>query len=318
MAKHAKHAADPTETHVADDAAFSPSFDGDGNSVGSGDAPAYDVAGNNAPEAFSGISVHQRKSRRTRIVLIVASAVLVALLAALAYFAVQLFNEARDVATQSVAKSDAEADDSVASDARGDASSRLAAPDLVGLLGRTQDEAVASLGRGATVASSSDITEETGEGEEKKEEVVGKSVTVTLADEASDARGNTPTVYLTLDKDGAISEAGYSASVGALGYGDVSFSAAVQQEHLVERLLTEVGIPTQDGAVELPAAEQYRTYADDGTTISQEQYTFSGQGAAADGSVHAWTCRLNYDYSAANVSNNLADTLRLVYVYVSK
>ena len=106
--------------------------------------------------------------------------------------------------------------------------------------------------------------------------------------------------------------------MSTLGYGDVSFSDAVTEKHVVETLLGDAGLTVEDGSVELPSADEYRTYANDGKTIAQEQYTFSGEALAAlDGAQHAWQCRLNYDYSAANVSNNLSDTLRLFYVYVN-
>ena len=189
---------------------------------------------------------------------------------------------------------------------------------MVALLGSTEDEAISKVGRGATVASSSDITEEKGEGDSKTTEVVGKTVTLALTEQQADSKGNTPSVYLTLDKDGKITQAGYSAAMSTLGYGDVSFSDAVTEKHVVETLLGDAGLTVEDGSVELPSADEYRTYANDGKTIAQEQYTFSGEAPAAlDGAQHAWQCRLNYDYSAANVSNNLSDTLRLFYVYVN-
>ena len=34
-------------------------------------------------------------------------------------------------------------------------------------------------------------------------------MTLALTDETSDSKGNTPSVYLTLDKEGVITEAGY-------------------------------------------------------------------------------------------------------------
>ena len=303
MAKHAKHA--KTDAAVSKDAESAVEVE-------------YDIAGNDTPEATSGISVHQKKSKRTRTALIVVSVVLVALLAALCYFAFMLYQEASSVADQASSSSATTLKDAAeATDAKKQGS-RLTAPNLVALLGSTQDEAIAKVGRGATVASSSDITQETGEGDSKTTEVVGKTVTIALTDQQADARGNTPSVYLTLDKDGKITQAGYSAAMSTLGFGDVSFSDAVTEKHVVETLLGDAGLSVEEGSVELPSPDAYRTYADDGKTIVQEQYTFSGTAKASSGDAeHAWQCRLNYDYSAANVSNNLADTLRLFYVYVN-
>lgn len=125
-------------------------------------APEYDALENNAPEATKGISVHQKKSKRMRTVLIVVSAVLVVLIAALGYFAFMLYQEASDVASQASNSTVATLKDTAeATDAKKQGS-RLTAPNLVALLGSTEDEAISKVGRGATVASSSDITEEKG------------------------------------------------------------------------------------------------------------------------------------------------------------
>lgn len=277
----------------------------------------YDIAGNDAPEATRGLNLHQKKSRRMRIVLLVVSIVLVVLMCALGYFAFMLVNEARDVAQQSAVQAEQQQDAADASDAKASSTEVGQAPSLVGLLGMTEEEAISKIGSGATETSRKEVTEETGEGGSKKTEVVGANVTLTLTDEPSDSRGNAPSVYLALDKDGKITEVGYAASLSALGYKDVSFSDAVKSEHIVEKLLSDAGIPTTDGTVELPSTDDYRTYAEDGKTIAQEQYTFSGQGTSTDGTPRNWQCRLNYDYSAANVSGNLVDTLRQVYVTVS-
>lgn len=306
MAKHAKHA-----RYAEHDASS------DGASL-LAEGKEKDIAGNDAPEAVSNISIHQRKSKRTRVALIVVSVVLVALMVALGYFAYMLFQEASSVANQAGSSESTTLKNAVeATDAKKQ-SSRLTAPELVALLGATQEEAIEKVGRGATVSNSSDITQETGEGDSKTTEVVGKTVTVALTEQQADSKGNTPSVYLTLDKDGKITQAGYSASMSTLGYGDVSFSDAVLDKHVVETLLGDAGLKVEEGSVELPSPDAYRSYADDGKTIAQEQYTFSGTApSAGDGSQHAWQCRLNYDYSAANVSNNLADTLRIFYVYVN-
>lgn len=308
MAKHAKHARNDNEgPNVAlefVDTAQGASEDPTSSSV--------------APDRHDAHTTHRKASRRMRIVLIVVSIVLVLLMAALCYFAWMLINEARDVAYQSAMQT-AQVDSSASAptaDAGKGSTTRKEAPQLVGLIGKTQDEAIDAVGRGATETSSKEITEETGEGDEKTTEVVGHSVTLALTDETTDSKGNTPSVYLVLDADGFITEAGYSASVGSLGYGDVSFVDAVTSEHIVENLVEMAGIKVETGSVEMPSTEDYRTYADDGKTIAQELYTFAGSGAASDGSSYEWSCKLSYDYSAANVSGNLADTIRQVYVYV--
>lgn len=306
MAKHAKRESDLNEEELND------SMEG----VDEGAASEDQGLGFGKKDDREEMPAHHVKSRRMRTALIVVSVALVLLMAALGYFAWMLIGEARDVAYQSTIQSSQNSKDSASTlDAGSTSADRKETPELVGLIGKTEDEAVALIGRGATETSSSEITEETGEGDEKTTEVVGRNVTLALTDETSDSKGNTPSVYLTLDKEGVITEAGYSASVGSLGYGEVSFVDAVQTEHLVENLVSMAGVPTEEGAVEMPSPESYRSYADDGKTIAQEMYTFEGTGEA-DGASYAWSCKLSYDYSAANVSGNLADTIRQVYLYV--
>ena len=36
-----------------------------------------------------------------------------------------------------------------------------------------------------------------------------------------------------------------------------------------------------------------------------------------DGAPHAWSAVLSYDYSMANASDNLADTVRTIFIYVN-
>ena len=321
MAKHAKHAKQASDIIESEPiSARSETASADfGAPEDTGAMPAGLATGQSPDFVAPAADMHRRKSRRMRIVLIVVSIVLVLLLAALAYFAFTLVNEASNVAYQTASRSDSvEQPAGVASDAKdSDSVEHGDVPALTTLLGKTVDEAVAEVGRGATVTSEKDITEETGEGDDKKTEVVGKSVTVSLADETTDNSGNTPTLYLDCNTDGAITRVGYSTSVASLKYGDMSFADIVQNGHIVENLLTDAGLPTDAGTVALPAATDYRTYADDGTTIVQEVYSFEGTSTATDGSQHAWTCRLSYDYSAANVSGNLADTIKLVQLYIN-
>ncbi len=320
MAKHAKHAkqaSDATEDAVIEVSAEQASSEGGVQDAPDGDVP--DHATGQSPDFVAPVAnIHKRKSRRMRIVLIVVSVVLVLLLAALVYFAFTLVNEANSVAYQTASRESSDAPSSLASDAQDDENVVHGdVPALSGLLGKTTDDAIAEVGRGATITSQKDITEETGKGDKKKTQVVGTSVTVALADETTDNSGNTPTLYFDCDKDGVITRVGYSTSVASLNYGDMSFADIVQNGHIVENLLSDAGLPTDDGAVTLPATDDYRTYADDGTTIVQEAYTFSGTSNATDGSSHKWSCRLSYDYSAANVSGNLADTIKLVQLYIN-
>lgn len=276
----------------------------------------------------SSVNIHHRHSRRMRIVLLVAIILLCVLLAALGYFTIRLFGEVGEVAQQSASSVSSNSDvaglgaeGSLASDVGSSdrVNKKVTIPVLIGLVGLSQDEALEQLGPSASVSSEADITEkaETGEGDDKKEEekVVGKTVTVVLENGAVDSHGTATSAYLTLDEDGIVKTVGYSTSVANLGYGDVSFGDAVG-EHIVEQSLAEAGVPVELGSAVLPDdSTEYKVYSSDGTKLNEEKYTFTGTATVADVE-YAWTVRLSYDYSAANVSDKLSDTIKLLYLYV--
>ncbi|MCR2034965.1 protein kinase [Adlercreutzia mucosicola] len=183
------------------------------------------------------------------------------------------------------------------------------APQLPSLLGLTQDEAVDKLQHGAQVSSSREVNEE---GNPIKTEA-----RVTLTAEPSDGSTNTPTVYLGLNAEGKIVQAGYSASTSSLGYGSLSFADAVSNEDIIQKTLAEAGVPVPGDAVSLPEdPASYTTFDSDGKTRTKEYCSFSGT-VDLEGVAHTWSAVLSYDYSMANASGNLADTVRTIFIYVN-
>lgn len=254
---------------------------------------------------------YMRKSRRMRRILIVVIILLVLILAAMVYFGVQLCKEASSSAVQQALSSEQEVAAIASEDATdsADAAKVTTVPDLVSLLGHTQQEAIDILQHGATAAEPRAVNEE---GNPIKSEV-----RVALTAEPADSRTGTPTVYLGLDADGKIIQAGYSTSTSSLGYGSLSFADAVRTEHIIEKTLAEAGVSVPEGAVELPEdAESYTSFDTDGTTRTKEYCSFNGE-VDIDGAPHAWSAVLSYDYSMANASDNLADTVRTIFIYVN-
>ena len=190
--------------------------------------------GRHSSAAKEEIPSYMRKSRRMRRILIVVVVLLVLLLAAGGYFAVRLFQTAQTAAYQQTQQQQSNQDTSSlqAGSEGNDATStvkKTSAPNLTELLGCTQDDALAKVGRGAQVTVSNEVNEE---GNPIKTEV-----RVALTDEPADTRTGTPTLYLGLDEDGAVVQAGYSAGTASLGYGTLSFSDAVKNESIIEKTL---------------------------------------------------------------------------------
>lgn len=259
------------------------------------------------------VPAYLHKSRRMRRILTVAIIILVVLLAAGAVFAWQLVQAAQTTATQQAQTATQDVTEVLGDGEAEDASTATAktttVPDLVSLLGMTQDEAVEALQHGAQVSSSSAVNEEGNP--------IRTEVRVALTAEPADERSGTPTVYLGLDEAGAVVQAGYSAATSSLGYGSLSFSDAVTNEHIIEKTLDETGAPVEEGTVVLPSDKmEYSSYATDGTTLTREYYSFQGSVDIA-GASHGWSAALSYDYAMANATGNLADTIRTVYVYIN-
>ena len=256
---------------------------------------------------------HQKRSRRMRRILILVAILLLALLGALGYFGWKLYQESLVVAEQETTdvttevKQAAETKE-VAADTGSVSTKNTTVPSLVGLLGKTQQEAVTALGSGATVTLDTEITDETSP--------MMQRITVVLTEEPTDTKSGAPTVYLGLDTKGKVVIAGYSAATASLGYGTLSFADVVTNEHVVENTLKEAGLDIGEGAVVLPDSKVYSNFASDGTTLVKEQCAFDGE-TTQDGVEYNWTSVLIYNYTAANATGNLADTVRQVYVYVS-
>ncbi len=272
--------------------------------------------GKHGKQAKPELAPHLKKSRRVRRILIVVAVLLVVLIVALGYFSFQLYKESQKSVVQQTQAQQSTHDvgslsdgSSVSDSSSATVEKKTEVPNLVNILGQTQDAAVTALAHGAKVTSSKDVNEEGNS--------VKKNVTVKLEAEPADSRSGTPTVYLGLDEEGKIIQAGYSAATSSLGYGSISFSDAVTNQHIVEKTLREGGVNAKDGDAVLPADKtQYTTYASDGTTRTKESCNFSGT-ADVNGTAHSWSSVLLYDYSAANQSGNLADTIRVIYIYVN-
>ena len=272
---------------------------------------ASNLAADEGGSGKSDVPEYMRKSRRMRRILIVIIILLIAILAALAYFGTQLYEEATSSAVQQALTTEQETDAIAADDATASATTAkvTTVPDLVGILGLTQDEAVEKLQHGAQAAEPRAVNEE---GNPIKSEV-----RVALTAEPADSRTGTPTVYLGLDADGKIIQAGYSTSTSSLGYGSLSFKDAVVTENIIEKTLAEAGIPVPEDAVTLPEdPAEYTSVDTDGKTTTKEYCSFSGE-VDIDGVPHTWSAVLSYDYAMANASDNLADTVRTIFVYVN-
>ena len=259
------------------------------------------------------LSAQAQKSHKLRRTLIVIIILVLVLLAALAYFVFHIYTVSQDVAVQQTrqqASSTASLNSGTEGDAKVSTAPTTEVPNLAEVLGLKQDAAIQKLGHGAQVRSTNQLNDEGS--------AVKTQLTVPLTSEPADMQTGTPTVYLGLDSDGTIVQAGYSTSTSSLGYGALSFKDAVTNEHVVEKTLTAADVPVTEGSATLPADKSvYSTYASDGATLVTERSSFSGD-ATVNGKACTWSAVLSYDYTTANLTGDLADTVRIIYIYVTQ
>jgi len=260
-------------------------------------------------------SPRMRRSQRMRRVLIVLIVLLLAGLCALGFFMYRTFTESQEQAVQQTQEQTASSKDSIdaapADDAAAVTAKQADVPDLSAIMGKTQDEAITILKRGAQVTATQPVADEGS--------VIKSNVTVSLTSEPADSRtASTPTVYLGLNADGVVVQAGYSASASALGFGTLSFADAVTNERVIEKTLQKIGVGVPDEVVSLPEnKDDYSSYASDGTTVVKERCSFEGS-ANVNGVPCSWSAVLSYDYTTQILTGNLNDTVRVIYVYVTQ
>lgn len=251
---------------------------------------------------------YRRKPDHVRSVILLCVAVVIALCATFVSFAAQ-YSKAKDVTL--VSDSVVPAHGAIEADEKNpNPVQSVFAPNLVSVLGLSADQAVEQLGHGATITKTEPAFWPSG--------APYKKVTVTLTSERADKLTGTPTVYLALGEEDKVVEIGYQAGLWYLGYGSLSFTDAVNNAHVVEKLLTEAGLPVAEGAVSAPADKAvYGQYGADGVTLEREVHEFTGV-AALDDATYNWRSIVDYDYSFANETSHLANTIRYLSVYISK
>lgn len=260
-----------------------------------------------AKEAQSAFMRRSSKMRKLYVVIIV---LLVIVVAAIGFLAVNIIWTADNSATQQTQATSTDLTDGAdVDDAKDNETPNTTVPNIVELLGKTRKQAISMIGHGADVVSSRKVKDEDSD--------IRRELRIELTDEPSDGKSGAPTVYLSLNKSGKVVHAGYSVATASLGYGSASFSDTVESEHIVENTLGEAGLNVELGSAALPEeVTDYTSYSSDGSTVTKEYCSFAGKGTAS-GKTYDWEAVLSYDYTVANASENLNDTLRTIFVYVS-
>lgn len=173
---------------------------------------------------------------------------------------------------------------------------------LVSLVGKTKEEALLHIGHGAVLL------------EESSAAGFANKATIVLSDVKGDDLAGTPTVVLTLDEGGLASEVSYTFPISLFGYGDIAFAPAVNEFHLIEKVLSAAGLEgVEEGSIVLPEKEAYSIYESDRKTLSMQRFTFTGT-AQSQGVSYLWEAVLTYDFAEANKTGNLVYTTKTLSV----
>lgn len=265
-----------------------------------------------APDAS--MSPRMQKARKNRRVLILLVVLVILIIICVGVYSGFIFNSSQEQAHQAEQAQVEGPKDSLASSQADDVNNAPAkmtdVPVLTSLFGKTTEEAVNEIGHGAMALPAREVKEEGNP--------IKSSVNVSLNDEPIDSKTGAPTVYLGLNQDGKVIQVGYSASAAALGFGSLSFADAVSNDRVIEKTFEKIGVAIPAGSVELPADKKdYSTYADDGTTVTRERCSFEGD-IDVNGTPCTWSAVLSYDYTTQIVTGDLADTVRVIYVYITQ
>ena len=288
-----------------------------GNAGAAAPAPKKAAKGSNGKHGKHGkvveLTPQMQQSRRLRRTLIIVIVVIIVLAVALGIFAIHWIQTSQNQAVQQAQQTTSQQStitDTTGKDASTKTTKTTSVPDMASVLGLTLDEAVEQIGHGISPATETEVDED--------DNPIKTQIVAPLTDEPADSKTGTPTMYFGLDEDGKIIQVGYSTSTASLGFGALSFKDAVDNEHVVETTLAEAGINVANGSAVLPDDKtEYSSYASDGTTLVRERCSFSGDVKVGDEDC-TWSSVLSYDYTTANLTGNLSDTVRIIYVYITE
>ncbi|WP_251198497.1 hypothetical protein [Anaerotardibacter muris] len=178
---------------------------------------------------------------------------------------------------------------------------------LTELIGCNLDQALERIGHGAEI-----------DGESKLVAGGLTEVTVLLGEESATLDTGAALTYLYLDRSGRIVQASYRININDLSCASLPFDQIVNDADLIGRLLVGAGLSTYEpNPITAPAREKYALYDSSGKTTTEERYQFMGTGSDEAGTPFEWSVFLDYDYTQAIESNNLADTVRTVHVSIN-
>ena len=180
-------------------------------------------------------------------------------------------------------------------------------PNLTNMLNKKLATGVEAIGRGANLNKLDNVS---GAGN------ITKQYAYDLTNEKSGSKTISTNVIFYTDNTDNILKISFKGDITSLGYANISFKDIINNEKIVDKSLKEAGLENIEHTNSLPLDNtKYTTYASDGTTATNLTYNFTGISYKND-SKYTWSTSILYDYTKANESGNLADTLRSLTITV--
>ncbi len=197
----------------------------------------------------------------------------------------------------------------------------LVLPKLTELFGLTTDEALARLGSGYLLVSTTQATAGNASGGAVVDaNAVAQIVEIDYkATTAKTTVSNLPKVYLSLNASGRVVECYLTSALNVLGYTPVTFSALVATSTALDTTLKAVGIGASNYVYTVPTVQSYTMYAKDSSgnptnTVAKESAIFNGITDNQTVSPKTWSVTLEYDYTMFNVTNDSSKLSRMIYI----
>lgn len=247
----------------------------------------------------------QRKSRRTRRLLIVAVALLLVCVAAGVGFGIYYLTQ-----QEAPASSTGKDLPSTTGDATVKAKVVSTVPGLSGFFGETVDQVLSKLGSPAALASTVDATDPTVPAVVRLAEV---DIAAKDASSSQSSKGGASSgafrgarLYLSLDADGKVVKTNYSVPLGNLGNTDMLFADLLVDRAFLQDTLRVIGVSGSSYEPPIPDVSSYQTFGvgtDGKQMVTKESYTYSGQ-TGLDSAPMTWSITYTFDHTIGATSTS--------------
>ncbi|MBQ6585191.1 MAG: hypothetical protein IJH83_00100 [Coriobacteriales bacterium] len=256
----------------------------------------------------------EKKSKRSRILLIVGIVLIAALLVAGIVLGIGYISKHGQEAGNQTPAANVTVLDPATDTGTVNSTAVTQVPKLASFIGMDGDQAIKSLGDLVMYSDTSDTTDESNPAITQITEIKVAPTGSTADDSFASGAA---TVYLSQDSSGKVLEVYYVVSLDALGNGERNFGLLLKDSAFFESCMTSAGVKCNASSFPVPTdASAYEIYADDGNggkALSKSRYSWTN--GTGEDSPSTWTLGVSFDYSLT--SDTPTVTNRLLSISIS-